>query len=79
MTPDGSATPGFIPWKTFLRAEKAGWHLKDFRGIRDLADYVQEPTALSHEADLMRLEAELGRREPFRRTGRYLQCCFGKP
>jgi S-adenosylmethionine-dependent methyltransferase len=58
-------------------AEGAGWRLKDFRGIRVLSDYVPDETIHPGlEADLVKLEIELGGRDPYRLFGRYLQFAF---
>ena len=58
------------------RAQRAGWHLKDFRGIRVLADYVSEAVTQSREEELLRLEVLLASSDPYRRMGRYLQFAF---
>jgi S-adenosylmethionine-dependent methyltransferase len=58
------------------RADAAGWQLKEFRGMRVLADYVSEQEAQPREAELLRLETQLATLEPYRRIGRYLQFAF---
>ena len=58
-------------------AAQAGWTLYGYRGIRVLADYFpQSQMTVAKEAELLRLEEELGGLEPFRRFGRYLQFAF---
>ncbi len=59
-------------------AGQTGWSLKDFRGIRVLADYLPEEQAEDREEELMRLEQLLAGIEPYRRFGRYLQFSFKK-
>lgn len=55
-----------------------GWSIRDFRGIRILADYIGQEAADSREQDLLRLETRLAGLEPYRRFGRYLQFCMGR-
>lgn len=60
-------------------AEASGWRLRDFRGMRVLADYVpEEGITKGREQELLRLEEALGGLEPYRRIGRYAQFCFEK-
>ncbi len=60
-------------------AERAGWALRDFRGIRVLADYIPEEAYDQRRKEgVLRLEEALAGIEPYRRMGRYLQFCFRK-
>jgi S-adenosylmethionine-dependent methyltransferase len=58
---------------------QAGWRLRDFGGLRVLADYVPEAELTeAREQELLELEQALSGQEPYRRFGRYLQFAFQK-
>lgn len=67
------------PFEQILEwAEAAGWTLRDFRGIRVLADYIPEQEARPQRDEVLALEEDLAGRDPYRRFGRYFQFCFAK-
>jgi S-adenosylmethionine-dependent methyltransferase len=57
-------------------SQQAGWAVRDFRGIRVLADYIPPEQTAGIEEEVASLERELAATEPYRRFGRYLQFCL---
>jgi S-adenosylmethionine-dependent methyltransferase len=56
---------------------RAGWDAQDFRAIRVLADYIPDDEYSDAKIrEVTALEEQLSGQEPYRRMGRYLQCCF---